>query len=96
MPKKVKLKISTRLLRKKTRRSSYGAAKRCRFSSGEIPVEAIDYKNVNLLKMFLTERGKILPSRISGTAARYQRLVSREIKKARAMALIAYTVGGMY
>jgi len=96
MPKKVKLKISTRLLRKKTRRGSYGVAKRCRFSSGEIPVEAINYKNVPLLRMFITERGKILPSRISGTAARYQRLLACEIKKARAMALLPYTVGGLY
>ncbi|KKR95877.1 MAG: 30S ribosomal protein S18 [candidate division TM6 bacterium GW2011_GWE2_41_16] len=93
MAKKAKLKISTRLLRKKARRSSYGSAKRCRFSSGEIPTSAIDYKNVALLKSFITERGKILPARISGTCAQYQRKVAREIKKARAMALLPYASG---
>jgi ribosomal protein S18 len=90
MAKKVKLKVSARLLRKKARRNGFGGAKRCRFSSGEIPASAIDYKNANLLRNFLTERGKILPSRISGNTAFYQRLVSREIRKARVMALIPY------
>lgn len=90
MAKKVKLKVSARLLRKKARRNGFGGAKRCRFSAGEIPVSAIDYKNANLLRNFLTERGKILPSRISGNTAFYQRLVAREIRKARVMALIPY------
>ncbi len=86
-----KLKISGRLLKKRTRKTGFSAAKRCRFSSGELPASAIDYKNIDLLKSFLTERGKILPSRISGNAARYQRLVSREIRKARTMALLPYS-----
>ncbi len=88
---KAKLKISGRLLKKRTRKSGPSAAKRCRFTSGELPESAIDYKNVDLLKSFLTERGKILPSRISGNAAYYQRLVSREIRKARTMALLPYS-----
>lgn len=88
--KRTKLKVSARLLRKKARRNGFGGAKRCRFSSNEIPVSAIDYKNTDLLRSFLTERGKILPSRISGNSAFYQRLVSREIKKARIMALLPY------
>jgi small subunit ribosomal protein S18 len=91
MAKKMKLRISARLLRKRVRRNSdTRLAKHCRFSSGEVPVEAIDYKNATFLRNFLTERGKIVSSRISGNAARYQRLVAREIKKARAMALLPY------
>ncbi len=86
-----KLKISGRLLKKITRKTGFTAAKRCRFTSGELQESAIDYKNVDLLKSFLTERGKILPSRISGNAAYYQRLVSREIRKARTMALLPYS-----
>ena len=88
---KPKLKISGRLLKKKTRKSGFSTAKRCRFSSGEFPESAIDYKNIDLLRSFLTERGKILPSRISGNAAYYQRLLSREIRKARTMALLPYS-----
>ena len=49
---KAKLKISGRLLKKKTRKSGFSAAKRCRFTSGELPESAIDYKNVDLLKSF--------------------------------------------
>lgn len=93
MAKKVKLRISSRLLRKKARRNGFKGPKRCRFTSGEVPVAAIDYKNVNFLRGFLTERGKILPSRISGNAARFQRLLAREIKKSRAMALLPYSGG---
>ena len=91
MTKKIKLKISTRMLHKKARRNSFGSKKRCRFSSGEIPQSAIDYKNVALLRTFITERGKILPARISGNTAFYQRLLACEIKKARSMALLPYT-----
>ncbi len=90
MAKKIKLKISPRLLKKKARRSSFGTRKSCRFSADPELVKLIDYKNVDFLKNFLTERGKILPSRISGNCARYQRAVAREIKKARTMALLSY------
>jgi small subunit ribosomal protein S18 len=91
MAKKMKLRISARLLRKRARRGSDARlAKHCRFTSGEVPVSAIDYKNVTFLRNFLSERGKIIASRISGNAARYQRLVAREVKKARTMALLPY------
>ena len=53
-------------------------------------VSEIDYKNADFLRKFLTERGKILPSRISGNSTKYQRYVAREIKKARSMALLPY------
>jgi small subunit ribosomal protein S18 len=91
MARKVKLKISTRLLRKRTRRGSYGAAKQCRFCSNGQVAAALDYKNTPLLRNFLTERGKILPSRISGTCSKHQRRVTSEIKQARIMALLPYT-----
>jgi len=90
MVKKVKLRVSGRLLRKKTRRTGFKMAKRCRFTSEEVPASAIDFKNVMFLKNFLTERGKILPARISGNCSKYQRLVANEIKKARTMALMPY------
>lgn len=93
MAKKIKLKVSGRLLKKKVRRNGFKAPKRCRFTSGEVPAEAIDYKNTLFLRSFLTERGKILPSRISGNEVKFQRLIAREIKKARSMALLAYLGG---
>ena len=89
---RAKLKISGRLLKKKTRKSGFSAAKRCRFTAGEIPEAAIDYKNIDLLRSFITERGKILPSRFSGIAASYQRAVSRELRKARSMGLLPYSL----
>ena len=52
--------------------------------------DIIDYKNIERLEKFITERGKILPSRISGTCAGHQRLLARAIKKARAIALVPY------
>ncbi|HPM00849.1 MAG TPA: 30S ribosomal protein S18 [Candidatus Cloacimonadota bacterium] len=52
----------------------------------------IDYKNVDLLRNYVSETGKIEPRRATVTCAKHQRLVSNEIKKARQMALIAYVV----
>jgi small subunit ribosomal protein S18 len=51
---------------------------------------AITYKDVNTLKQFVTERGKIIPRRISGNCARHQRSLTRAIKQARLLALIPY------
>ncbi|MFA5625165.1 MAG: 30S ribosomal protein S18 [Bradymonadales bacterium] len=50
----------------------------------------LDYKNIQLLKRFLSPRGKILPSRITGVSARYQRKLASAIKRARHIALIPY------
>jgi len=91
MARKPKLKVSTRLLRKKARRNSFGSSKHCRFESNPELVASLDYKNVALLRTFLTERGKILPSRISGNSTFYQRALACEIKKARAMALLPFS-----
>ena len=52
----------------------------------------VDYKNTALLKRFVTERGKIIPRRISGTCARHQRQLKLAIKRARHVALLPYTV----
>lgn len=51
----------------------------------------LDYKNVYLIKQFISERGKIVPRRISGTCATHQRKLTVEIKKARIVALIPFT-----
>ncbi len=62
--------------------------KECHFKTNNIT--EIDYKDIVLLKRFVTGRGKILPRRITGTSAKYQRLLVRAIKKARYLALIPY------
>lgn len=54
-------------------------------------VEGIDYKDIPRLKKFVTERGKILPRRISGNCARHQRLLTTAIKRARIIALLPFT-----
>ena len=63
--------------------------KYCRFTAEGI--KEIDYKDINLLKQYITETGKIVPSRITGTKARYQRQLSTAIKRARYLALLPYT-----
>ena len=64
------------------------AKKICRFTQNNI--KYIDYKNVKLLQKFITEQGKIIPKRITGTSAKYQRQLSLAIKRARHMALMPY------
>ncbi len=54
-------------------------------------VEQIDYKDIAKLRRFTTERGKILPRRISGTCAKHQRKLTLAIKRARAIALLPFT-----
>lgn len=61
----------------------------CYFTSNKL--KEVDYKDVHLLKKFITENGKIVPSRITGTKARYQRLLAVAIKRARFLALLPYT-----
>lgn len=91
MTKKIKLKISHRLLKKRFRKQTSGGKKHCRFVNNPEMVTKLDYKNADFLKGFLTERGKILPSRISGNSAKYQRMLSMMIKRARVMGLLPYT-----
>ncbi len=61
----------------------------CRFTAEGI--KEIDYKDLELLKQYITETGKIVPSRITGTSARYQRQLALAVKRARYLALLPYT-----
>ena len=54
-------------------------------------VDLVDYKDVRRLRGFVSERGKIVPRRISGSCARHQRQLTRAIRRARSMALVPYT-----
>ncbi|PKP66855.1 MAG: 30S ribosomal protein S18 [Alphaproteobacteria bacterium HGW-Alphaproteobacteria-8] len=64
--------------------------KSCPFSGDDAP--AIDYKDVKLLQRYVSERGKIVPSRITAVSAKKQRELARAIKRARFLALIPYAV----
>jgi len=61
----------------------------CRFKAEGIT--SIDYKDINLLKNYVMENGKIVPSRITGTSAKYQRQLATAIKRARFLALLPYS-----
>lgn len=61
----------------------------CRFT--EEGIEEVDYKDISILKDFITETGKIVPSRVTGTKAKYQRQLSTAIKRARYIALLPYS-----
>jgi small subunit ribosomal protein S18 len=73
----------------KFRRGGPIKKKVCRFCADKIE---IDYKNVNLLRTFVTDKGKILSGRITGTCAKHQRELDRAIKRARMIALLPFTV----
>lgn len=70
-------------------RTFFRRKKFCRFTADRV-IE-IDYKDLNTLKGYVTETGKIIPSRNTGTKAHYQRQLTRAIKLARFLALIPYT-----
>lgn len=72
------------------RRGRRPRRKVCHFCANKI--EDIDYKDVPMLRKYTSERGKILPRRISGTCARHQRSVTNSVKRARFIALLPYTV----
>ncbi len=65
----------------------YRRKKNCRLTGGS---EEIDYKDIALLKNYLSETGKIVPSRITGVQARVQRLLAQAIKRARFLGLLPY------
>lgn len=71
------------------RRGGRRRRKVCYFTSNNIT--HIDYKDVDLLRKFISERGKILPRRVTGTSAKYQRKLTVAIKRARMMALIPFS-----
>ena len=67
----------------------YRRRKFCRFTAEGIP--HIDYKDVELLKQYISDNGKIVPSRITGTSTKYQRQLATAIKQARYLSLLPYT-----
>ena len=69
--------------------SFYRRRKYCRFTAEGI--KEIDYKDIDLLKQYISETGKIVPSRITGTTAKYQRQLARAVKRARFLALLPYS-----
>ena len=70
-------------------RQTFKRRKFCRFTAEKIP--EVDYKQVDLLKDFITENGKIIPARITGTKAHYQRQLAVAVTRARFLALLPYT-----
>jgi len=72
------------------RRPFFRRQKTCPFSGPTAP--KIDYKDVKLLQRFISERGKIVPSRISAVSAKKQRALSQAIKRARVLALLPYLI----
>ena len=67
----------------------YRRRKFCRFTAEG--VKEIDYKDLDTLKAYISETGKIVPSRITGTKAKYQRQLATAVKRARFLALLPYT-----
>lgn len=77
---------------RRTGGSSGGGMRRkktCPFSIDNAPV--IDYKDLDMLKRYVSDRGKMMPSRITGVSAKYQRQLTTAIKRARQLALLPYT-----
>lgn len=74
-------------------RRGFGRRKVCRFCADK--TLKVDYKDQGQMKYFLTERGKIIPRRISGNCAKHQREVATAVKRARMLAILPYTVGQM-
>ena len=70
-------------------RNMFKPRKFCRFTAEKIA--EVDYKDVEILKDFITENAKIMPARITGTKAGYQRQLSTAVKRARFLALLPYT-----
>ncbi|MBI4341549.1 MAG: 30S ribosomal protein S18 [Candidatus Omnitrophica bacterium] len=62
--------------------------KPCRFCSEK--VDQVDYKDIDRIGRYVSDRGKILPSRLTGTCAKHQRVLTRAVKRARFMALLPY------
>jgi small subunit ribosomal protein S18 len=73
---------------KPVKRRRFGRRKVCKFCADK--VDLVDYKDVRRLRSFVTERGKIIPRRISGSCARHQRELTHAIKRARTVALLPY------
>ncbi|AAN48876.1 30S ribosomal protein S18 [Leptospira interrogans] len=84
--------LSAEMEGKPQRKQNKYKKKVCRFTADPELAKQINYKNIELLERFITNRGKIIPRRITGTSARYQRVLAREIRKARSIGLLPYKV----
>lgn len=84
---KTKLKVREKKARRR-KKKKLSRTKVCRLTIDRVVF--IDYKDVNLLKHYVTERGKIIPRRITGATAKHQRMLNRAVKLARQIALLPY------
>ena len=75
--------------KKSSSRQLFKRRKFCRFTAEKIA--EVDYKDLNILKEMITENGKLIPARITGTKTRFQRQLSVAVKRARFLALLPYT-----
>lgn len=78
--------------KRRRKRKAHPKRKVCRFCADT--ALKIDYKNLNLMEQFVTDRGKIIPRRITGACAKHQREIAVAIRRARNIALLPYTVLG--
>ena len=67
-----------------------GNTRICPFKEDRALIAKIDYKEYKFLRKFITEQGKIIPAHVTGVSAKYQRLITKEIKKARVLALLPF------
>lgn len=82
--------MSDRIPQVPVRRPFFRRRKTCPFSGSNAP--KIDYKDIRLLQRFVSERGKIVPSRITAVSAKHQRKLAQAVKRARFLALLPYTI----
>jgi small subunit ribosomal protein S18 len=80
------------LKKKRFRKRGFGRRKVCRFCADKSLI--IDYKSPQVLRYFITERGKLVPRRISGNCAKHQRQVTTAVKRARMLALMPFKAAG--
>ena len=69
-----------------------GKTRVCPFKEDSKLIDKINYKEYKFLKKFITDQGKIIPAHVTGVSAKYQRMLTREIKKARILALLPFAV----
>jgi small subunit ribosomal protein S18 len=72
------------------KRKKFARKKYCKFCAN--PELVIDYKNIDVIRQYISDVGKIEPARITGTCAKHQRRLTNEIKRARQMALVAFVI----
>ena len=73
-----------------------GKTKVCPFKEDPSLIDKINYKEHKFLRKFVTDQGKIIPAHVTGVSAKYQRLITREVKKARVLALLPFVADPRY